>query len=123
MTGAFCLVAKFSNAFLFGLAYIYGAELFPTVVRSKCMGLGISIGRGVSMFAPFINLGMNKLELNPLLAYGIWGLACIPILACLPETLGKKMPDNLEESFKGSVKSALNRSSIKTKSYVLAIPA
>lgn len=86
------------------------------------MGLGISIGRGVSTLAPFINLGMQKMNLNPLMAYGIWGLACIPLLSCLPETMGKKMPDNLEESFRGSIKSVY-RSSIKAKSYVLAIPA
>lgn len=82
---------------LFGLTYIYGAEIFPTIVRSKCMGLGISIGRGVSMAAPFINFTFEQMNLNPLLAYGIGGVLCIPLLKYLPETFGNKMPDLLEE--------------------------
>jgi len=115
---------------MFGLAYIYGAELFPTIVRSKCMGFCISIGRGVSTFAPFINLFMTTLGLNPLLAYGVIGLACLPLLGMLPETFGKKLPDNLEEF--NNNPSVIKRSAVqksrsllksKSQSYLVHVPA
>ena len=68
------------------------------------MGLGISIGRGVSMSAPFINFFFEKLNLNPLIAYGIGGVLCIPLLGILPETFGSKMPDHLEDEDNSSEK-------------------
>jgi hypothetical protein len=98
LTAIFCLFLKFCNAFSFGLIYIYGSEIFPTVVRAKCMGASISFGRGVSTIAPYMNVLAANVGLNPMFIYGIGGLICLPLLGMLPETMGKDMPDFLEQA-------------------------
>lgn len=96
LTAFFCLFMKFCNAFAFGLIYIYGSEVFPTVARGKCMGLGISFGRAVSTVAPFLNVFAVSLNFNPMFFYGIGALICLPLLTMLPETFGKDLPDFIE---------------------------
>lgn len=98
LTAIFCLFLKFCNSFSFGLIYIYGSEIFPTVVRAKCMGVSISFGRGISTIAPYMNVIAANIGLNPMFIYGVGGLICLPLMVMLPETLGKDMPDFLEQA-------------------------
>ena len=49
MIGKMCITASF------GIAYVYSAELYPTIVRSAGMGTSSLFARAAAALAPFIN--------------------------------------------------------------------
>lgn len=44
----------------FPTVYLYGGELFPTVIRNVAIGTASMIARIGSMIAPFIATGLNE---------------------------------------------------------------
>lgn len=38
----------------YGVIYVYGAELFPTVIRASAMGTGVTISRVGSLLSPYL---------------------------------------------------------------------
>jgi len=88
-------IIKFDVTLSFGLIYVYGSELFPTVARSKCIGLGASLGRGASMLTTWLNSGLMSFGVKPMLFYGSLGFVMLLLLSKLPETFGEELMDNL----------------------------
>jgi len=89
------LIIKFDVTLSFGLIYVYGSELFPTVARSKCIGLGASLGRGASMLTTWLNHGLMLVGIKPMLFYGSLGFVMLFLLSKLPETFGEELLDNI----------------------------
>lgn len=89
---------RFIICFVWALAYIYIAELFPTVVRSLAMGLISAGGTIGSVLCPFLVTFSNSLlGVNPLITLG--GVGVLGVLSILPlrETLNKKLQDDISE--------------------------
>lgn len=91
----FLQIIKFDVTLSFGLIYVYGSELFPTVARSKCIGLGASLGRGASMLTTWLNSGLMSFGIKPMLFYGSLGFIMLLLLSKLPETFGEELMDNI----------------------------
>lgn len=93
------LIGRLAAAGCFSVIFLYGAELFPTVIRSMAWGMCALFGRLGAVIAPQINFaGQAKSKSLPGIVFG-----CIAILAAfltlfLPETNKKRLPDTIEEA-------------------------
>jgi len=57
------MIGKFLISMTFAIAYLYTAELFPTIVRNVAVGTASTFARIGSMSAPYIvDLLVNKLK-------------------------------------------------------------
>jgi len=95
LKGAMSLVIKFAVSLSFGLIYVYGSELFPTTMRSKCIGVAAATGRATGIVITWINSGLLNLGINPVLFYGLLGFLVMILLKWLPETFGSKLLDDI----------------------------
>ncbi|XP_078383615.1 organic cation transporter protein-like [Oculina patagonica] len=82
----------------FDAVYVFSAELFPTVVRNSGMGM-VSLASHVGgACSPFV---VQMTRLNAILPFAFMGgLSFIAALLCwvLPETLGKRTPEVMEDT-------------------------
>ena len=92
------MVGKFGASAAFGVVYVYTAELFPTPMRNRAVGLCSMFARVGGILAPLtLELGAVWPQL-PFLIVGVTALSGGFSAIWLPETLGKELPDTLEEA-------------------------
>lgn len=96
------LSGKFAISASFAIVYNMTAELFPTVVRNAAIGVSSSAGRIGSMVAPYITLAGTLLPTEfgnavPLFLFGAFALAGGLLSLMLPETLGRILPETIED--------------------------
>lgn len=87
------MVGRFCISVVFAVIYLWGAELLPTNIRGVGMGLQSLAGRASAVAAPFVVAFAAK----PMLYMGIPALLAGVACATQPETVGRPMPDTLEE--------------------------
>ena len=75
------------------------AELTPTIIRSTAVGLGSTASKVGGLAAPFIVGFENFKSYIPLIVFGGSSLIGGILAAFLPETLGARLPQTLEEVF------------------------
>lgn len=81
----------------FPTVYLYGGELFPTVVRNVGIGLASMIARIGSMIAPFVaGLSITVYWLPPII-FGIIPLLGAILVFWLPETKGHNLPETIQD--------------------------
>ena len=86
----------------FAIAYVYSAEIYPTVVRSAGMGSSSLMARLGGLVAPYVaaaaksHIGRNA----PILVFGVTAFVAGTLALFLPETMGRKLPDTIDESEK-----------------------
>lgn len=81
----------------FPTVYLYGGELFPTVVRNVGLGTASTFARFGSMLAPFVaDLDVTAYWLPPVV-FGIFPLISAVLVFFLPETRGELLPETLED--------------------------
>ncbi|KAG5679163.1 hypothetical protein PVAND_008753 [Polypedilum vanderplanki] len=82
----------------FPTVYLYGGELFPTVIRNIAIGIASMIARIGSMISPFIASGLSKKAywLPPAL-FGIIPILGALLVLFLPETRGFPLPETIED--------------------------
>nr|KAG5691467.1 hypothetical protein BaRGS_017310 [Batillaria attramentaria] len=51
---ALSMTGRFFGCSAFSIIYLYGPELFPTIIRSSTMGIGVTFARIGSIIAPYI---------------------------------------------------------------------
>lgn len=91
------ILGLFGASITFPIVYLYGGELFPTVVRSNGMGLCSMLGRGGSILAPLIcELANYGKWITPLI-FGIFAIMAVIGTFFLPETRGLPLPETLED--------------------------
>ncbi|KAG8578981.1 hypothetical protein GDO81_010680 [Engystomops pustulosus] len=92
------MVGKLGVTAAFSMAYVYTAELYPTVIRNMGVGIGSMSSRIGSVISPyFVYLGAY----NRLLPYILMGsLTVIMGLLVLffPETFGRPLPENVDQT-------------------------
>jgi len=95
----FALAAKVGAAAAFALVFLYAAELFPTVVRNACLGMCSLAARVGGITTPLVIYTGTALH-SSFFAFGYMGFICVLaglMLLTQPETLGRLMPDCLED--------------------------
>ncbi|XP_077984338.1 organic cation transporter protein-like isoform X2 [Glandiceps talaboti] len=93
----FAMIGKFGISSSFGIAYVYGAELFPTPVRSVGVGLCSMLGYIGGILAPQLLLLSSIWQPLPPIILGIMAILAGVASLLLPETRGKKLPETMEE--------------------------
>ncbi|KAH8270841.1 hypothetical protein KR018_006821 [Drosophila ironensis] len=97
ITIAFAIMGLFGASITFPNVYLYGAELFPTVVRSNGLGLCSMLGRIGGVLAPMINdLSIYGKWITPMI-FGIFSVLAFIGTCFLPETRGQPLPETLED--------------------------
>lgn len=92
------MIGKFLIAGTFALAYLYTAELFPTPVRNVAVGGASTFARIGSMSAPYIVDILGKASAGiPAMIFGASSVAAGLAAMALPETLNKKLPENVAD--------------------------
>uniref|UniRef100_A0A8C9G0J9 Major facilitator superfamily (MFS) profile domain-containing protein n=1 Tax=Pavo cristatus TaxID=9049 RepID=A0A8C9G0J9_PAVCR len=89
-------IGKFTASASFSSAYVYTAELFPTIIRQSGVGLCSMVARVAGIIAPLILLLEQYHRVIPMAIYGgttvLGGLLCF----LLPETRGIELADGTE---------------------------
>lgn len=70
----------------------------PTTVRSGFLGLFSTLSRFASLVAPFVPLLKAYYSFLPLFVFGFFAFLAGLFSFLLPETLGSKLPDTIEEA-------------------------
>lgn len=91
MFGKLCITASYA------IIYVLTAEIFPTVVRNVGVGSSSMIARIGGALAPYINLLGDTWKPLPLLIFGSLALAAGIFSLLLPETLGRRLPETIED--------------------------
>jgi len=93
-----CMWVKMNISATFVVAYIQAMEVFPTCVRQSGIGFCTFVSQMISIGGPYtIALGSIDLRL-PYLALFLICLAGSIATSFLPETVGAKLPETLEDA-------------------------
>ncbi|XP_071528745.1 organic cation transporter protein-like [Panulirus ornatus] len=91
MCGKLCITASYA------IIYVLTAEIFPTVVRNVGVGSSSMIARIGGALAPYINLLGDQWQPLPLIIFGSLSFAAGLLSLLLPETLGRRLPETIED--------------------------
>lgn len=96
----FFLLGKFGATAAFGTVYLYTGELFPTRVRSVCVGLSSMVGRVGAIISPYVGqlAPLTGLSWAPMSVFAGAGILSGLLTLTLPETRGTALPRTLEEA-------------------------
>lgn len=73
--------------------------MLPTLIRSGGVGAFSTFSRSGALLAPFVPLLMFIFDFLPLLLFGVVAFTAGILSAMfLPETLGQKLPETIEEA-------------------------
>jgi len=93
-----CMILKMNISATFVVAYIQAMEVFPTSVRQSGIGFCSFISQMISIGGPY---AMAAGAVNVMIPYMIMMLICLAgsiATSFLPETLGAKLPETLEDA-------------------------
>ncbi|XP_030828584.1 organic cation transporter protein-like [Strongylocentrotus purpuratus] len=91
------MIGKFGISASFAILYLYTAELYPTNIRSVAMGTCSMFARVAGILAPLILTLARIWTPLPLVIYGSVSVIAGLLTLFLPETLGQKLPETIEE--------------------------
>lgn len=72
--------------------------MLPTLIRSGGVGTFSTFSRFGALLAPFVPLLKVFFDFLPLLLFGVVAFVAGLLAILLPETLGIKLPDTIEEA-------------------------
>ncbi|XP_078001452.1 organic cation transporter protein-like [Glandiceps talaboti] len=94
---AIIMISKFCIAAVFSIIYVYGAEIYPTVVRNAGMGISSmcsGIGNIISPFVILLDVYWTPL---PFVIMGCISISAGLTVPILPETRNERLPGTIEE--------------------------
>ncbi|GMH41052.1 hypothetical protein BSKO_08962 [Bryopsis sp. KO-2023] len=92
------VLGKFGLSGVFALAYGYTMEIFPTSVRNASVGASDVSSRIGGILAPQISLLAQTFSSSfPFIFFAVVNLFAALISLGLPETMGKPLPDSIED--------------------------
>ena len=92
------LIGKFGASACFAIVYVYTAELFPTVIRNTAIGACSTVARLGGMMAIMIGLLGTYWAPAPMLIMGIVAVVAGTLALMLPETVGNKLPETMDDA-------------------------
>ena len=100
VTSVLSCLGKLGTSAAFALIYLYSAEMFPTEVRNTSLGTCSMVARVGGFLAPYIaSLGSSEGSgYVPFLIFGVATLLGGSTAIILPETLGRDLPDTIQEA-------------------------
>ena len=100
VTSVLSCLGKLGTSAAFALIYLYSAEMFPTEVRNTSLGTCSMVARLGGFLAPYIaSLGSAEGDgYVPFLIFGIATLLGGSTAIILPETLGRDLPDTIQQA-------------------------
>ncbi|KAM9841690.1 solute carrier family 22 member 13-like [Aulostomus maculatus] len=96
MVTVIAVLGKYCAAGSFCTAYVYTAELYPTVLRQSGLGLSSMCARVGGILAPLIRLLEVYHYTVPMLTYGIVPVTAGLLCLLLPETRNVELQDQME---------------------------
>nr|CAB3266139.1 solute carrier family 22 member 15-like [Phallusia mammillata] len=91
------LTSKLCSSGIFAVIYVYTTEIFPTPLRTVALGTSSTVARIGAIVASFIPLLLVDLPILPYILFGASTSLAAILTLLLPETLGKPMPQTVEE--------------------------
>lgn len=95
----FYVFGKLLITIAFSCLYIFTIEVFPTTLRHRFFSICNIVGRIGSILTPLTPLLIELSPSLPLLLFALLSFSSAVFLCYLPETLNRKLPENLEEAF------------------------
>ncbi|XP_068230898.1 organic cation transporter protein-like isoform X2 [Palaemon carinicauda] len=90
---AFCLVCG-----AFQVNYVYAAELFPTVIRTRGFSYTNVIGTVGEIIIPLVtDIAVQYYSWAPSVTFGVAGILASLLLPLLPETKDRTMPETMQD--------------------------
>uniref|UniRef100_V9KP80 Solute carrier family 22 member 7 n=1 Tax=Callorhinchus milii TaxID=7868 RepID=V9KP80_CALMI len=94
---AIVILAKGFSEAAFTTAFLYTAEMYPTVVRQSGLGYTSFVGRLAASVAPVVKL-LNEFWMHlPTVIFGTTIVLCGAIAFLLPETSNVRLPETIED--------------------------
>ncbi|KAK6167507.1 hypothetical protein SNE40_021513 [Patella caerulea] len=93
----FSLIGKLGISGSFNVIFIYTPEVFPTNIRNISFGTASTAARIGGMLAPFSSLLAANLPWAPGAIFGACCLIVTITILYLPETMGKELPQTMED--------------------------
>ncbi|XP_071800949.1 organic cation transporter protein-like [Asterias amurensis] len=98
VTLVIAMIGKLCISGSYAIVYLYAIELFPTPVRNVGVGMGSFVSRIGSIASPYVlYLGDVTFFQFPFLVFGSFALLAGVSTLLLPDTLGAKLPQTMEE--------------------------
>ncbi|XP_048451757.1 solute carrier family 22 member 13b [Rhincodon typus] len=91
------VIAKLGIFCSFSAAYVYSAELFPTVIRQSGLGLVSMSARIGGMIIPLFVLLQHDYPALPMALFGSAVIVAAGLSVLLPETVNKELPDQTSQ--------------------------
>jgi len=92
------LVGKFGASISFFIVYLYTAELFPTTVRNQAVGICSLVARIGGITALLLDLTKVFWLPAPVFIMGVIATVAGCLATLFPETLGQKLPEDMEDA-------------------------
>ena len=92
------MTGKFGAACAFNTVYLYTAELYPTNVRGRAMGLCSTVARVAGFAAVLIGALARVWRPLPMVVMGSWAVVCGVLAGFFPETAWSNMPETMEDA-------------------------
>ncbi|XP_038048377.1 organic cation transporter protein-like [Patiria miniata] len=94
---AVAMIGKFAITAVFNHIYIYSSELYPTVIRGIGLGASSMVARVSGVLCPIILILGKYWQPLPLCVFGGSSVLAGMLSLMLPETLGRDMPDTIQD--------------------------
>ncbi|KAK2173889.1 hypothetical protein NP493_846g00002 [Ridgeia piscesae] len=91
------MVGKFGITATFGGIFLYTTEIFPTTIRNIAFGLASAGGRMGSLASPYSTYFLRVAPWFPGVVFGTMAIIAATLTLLLPETLGRALPQTIEE--------------------------
>ncbi|KAK3762004.1 hypothetical protein RRG08_014806, partial [Elysia crispata] len=112
----FSVMGRFSMAACFCASDAFTAELFPTIVRNMGVGVCTLVGRIGSAIAPQISaLRHVAFDQLPPLIFAVTAFTGAMVILLLPETVGQRLPDTVEDVERTAADRGPSRASSQSK--------
>ncbi|XP_022095364.1 organic cation transporter protein-like [Acanthaster planci] len=98
LTLAIAMIGKLCISGSYAIVYLYAIEIFPTPVRNAGVGGGAMLSRIGSISSPYILLLADyTFPEFPFLIFGSFTLVSGILMLVLPDTMGVKLPETMQE--------------------------
>jgi len=94
------LIGKFGASAVWGIVFVYTAEMFPTVIRNQAVGTCSLVARIGGIISMLLDLLKVYWLPAPVFIMGVVATFAGVLAVLFPETLGEKLPETLDDAIR-----------------------